>query len=74
MTNRSAILLLADPTVEGGIITYLSFQTRSGLLNSDNLKVAIAQPCNELQVCNLCIFYFIADPKVGEQDMERIYY
>ena len=34
------------------------------LLNSENLKVAIAQLCHDIQVCK---FTVIADPKVGEQ-------
>ena len=29
-----------------------SFQVTTDLLNSEELKVAIAQLCNELQVCN----------------------
>ena len=29
-----------------------SFQVTTDLLNSENLKIAIAQLCNELQVCN----------------------
>ena len=29
-----------------------SFQVRTDLLNSEDLKVAIAQLCHELQVCN----------------------
>ena len=29
-----------------------SFQVKSDLLNSENLKVAITQLCNEPQVCN----------------------
>ena len=37
-----------------------SFKVTIDLLNSENLKVAIAQLCHELQV------YGIADPKVGE--------
>ena len=32
-----------------------SFEDTSNLLNSDNLKVAIAQLCHELQVCNFTI-------------------
>ena len=31
------------------------FQVTTDLLNSDNIKVAITQLCNELHVCN---FYF----------------
>ena len=60
--------VLADPKLgEEHISTKYSkcnsFQVRSDLLNSKNLKVAIAELCNELQVCNLTV---IADPKVGE--------
>ena len=29
-----------------------SFQVTTDLLNSENLKIVIAQLCNELQVCN----------------------
>ena len=41
-----------------------SFQVSTDLLNSENLKVAIARLCNQLRVCN---FIVIADQKVGEQ-------
>ena len=41
-----------------------SFQDTTDLLNSYMLKVATAQLCNELQVCNFC--YGMADRKVGE--------
>ena len=40
-----------------------SFQVTTHLLNSENLKVAIVQLCNELQVCN---FSVIADQKLKE--------
>ena len=40
-----------------------SFQVTTDLLKSENLKVAIAQLCNELQVYN---FTVIAPPKVDE--------
>ena len=49
--------IIADP--KGGeqqiytkFSTCNSFQVTSDLLNIENLKVAIAQLCNELQVCN----------------------
>ena len=58
----------AGPTVDEKYISTNGskcnrFQIKSDLLNSESLKVAIAQLCNELQVCNLTV---IADPKVGE--------
>ena len=34
-----------------------SFQVRIDLLNSENLKVAFAHLCNELQVCNFTMLY-----------------
>ena len=37
------------------------FQVTIDLLNSEDLKVAFAQLCHELQVCN-----FIADQNVAE--------
>ena len=43
-----------------------SFQVTSDLLNSENLKVAIAQ-----QVKGLQFDYVIADPKVGEQHIKQ---
>ena len=41
-----------------------SFQVTTDLLNSENLKIAITQLCNEIQVCN---YYIIADSKVHEK-------
>ena len=48
---------IADPKVDGQHIyrKYFncnSFQVTTDLLNRQNLKVAIAQLCNEYQVCN----------------------
>ena len=40
-----------------------SFQVTTNLLKSENVKVAIAQLCNELQVYNLTV---AAHPKVGD--------
>ena len=51
------------------LITYLkkycnSFQVTTDLLDSEYLKVAIAQLCND--VTGLRFHYVIADPKVAE--------
>ena len=46
--------------------THNSFQDTTDLLNSQNLRVAIAQLGNQLQVCN---FTVIGDPKVGEENI-----
>ena len=40
-----------------------TFKVTTDLINSENLKAAIAHLYNELQVCN---FTMLADPKVGE--------
>ena len=58
MSDRSAIYyVVAGPKVGEQHIQRKyskcnSFQDRTDLLNSDNLKVAMTQLCNELQVCN----------------------
>ena len=44
------------------------FSITTSLLNSDNLKLVIAQLYNEFQVCN---FTIIADPKAGNGGMIR---
>ena len=45
-----------------------SFQVTTNLLNSENLKAAIAQLCND-RATGLQLYYVISDPKVGEQHM-----
>ena len=42
------------------------FSVKIDLLNSDGLKVAIAQLCNELAT-GLKLYYVITHPKVWEQ-------
>ena len=50
------------------IVNAIVFKATVDLFNSGNLKVAIAQLCNELQVCN----YAIDNPKVGELHLNKI--
>ena len=56
-TRQQFYYVIADPNLgEQDIKTKYSkcksFQVKNDLLNSDNLRVAITQLCNELQVCN----------------------
>ena len=56
-TGLKFYYVIADPKVgEQHIYTKFSkcnsFQVTTDLLNSENLKIAIAQLCHELQVCN----------------------
>ena len=55
-TSLQFYYVTADPKVGEQCISTKyskcnSFQVTSDLLNSDNLKVALAQLCNELHVC-----------------------
>ena len=44
--------VIADPKTGEQFSKCKSFQVKTDLLNSEKLKVAIAQLCYELQVCN----------------------
>ena len=63
MSYRSVIhYVIADPKVDEQHMKTKyskcnSFQVTTDLLNSENLKIAIAQLCNELQVCNFTMLY-----------------
>ena len=43
------------------------FQVTTDLLNSENLKIAMAQLCNELHVCN---FTVMAEPKLNSENLK----
>ena len=51
-TGLQLYYVITDPKVSRKFSQCNSFQVISDLLNSENLKIAIAQLCNEFQVCN----------------------
>ena len=68
-TGLQLYYVIVDPKVDESYISRKfskcnSFQIVTDLLNSENLKVAIAQLCKD--VTGLQFHYVIADPKVPE--------